>query len=152
MELDVKNLAFGSVGETESFNLMIEDFVLAEDLIIRDLKGQIGLTRLEDSILVTIKLNASLDVECDRCLTYFNLNLKPNFNREYFLGGRGQSAEDLIVNRQFKIDLTDLIREEIILAKPTKKICQKECAGICLNCGENLNKSKCKCKKMKTEL
>ncbi|NLB55997.1 MAG: DUF177 domain-containing protein [Lentisphaerae bacterium] len=43
------------------------------------------------------------------------------------------------------IDLTEDIREEIILTLPFVSLCSSDCKGICSHCGTNLNKAKCKC-------
>src|ERR1039457_5030251 len=38
------------------------------------------------------------------------------------------------------IDLGEEIRQEIIMANPSKVLCSKDCKGICPQCGVNLNK------------
>jgi uncharacterized protein len=37
------------------------------------------------------------------------------------------------------VDITDDIRQEIILAYPMIPICQQNCKGLCPVCGQNLN-------------
>jgi uncharacterized protein len=44
------------------------------------------------------------------------------------------------------IDLTDKIREDIILALPYKPLCSEECRGLCPGCGMNLNQGSCDCR------
>jgi uncharacterized protein len=41
------------------------------------------------------------------------------------------------------IDLTQIIRDYIILSIPMKPLCSDECKGICAVCGANLNKIDC---------
>jgi len=48
-------------------------------------------------------------------------------------------------NRGGTIDLTEEVREDIILALPVKPLCHQDCSGICPQCGQNLNKKKCDC-------
>lgn len=43
------------------------------------------------------------------------------------------------------IDITDDIREELMLKIPMNFICNENCKGLCHNCGANLNTQKCKC-------
>ena len=44
------------------------------------------------------------------------------------------------------IDLGEEIRQEFLLANPTKVLCKEDCKGMCPRCGANLNLEQCKCK------
>ena len=44
-----------------------------------------------------------------------------------------------------EIDLEPYLRDEVILAIPAFAKCRVDCRGLCAGCGENLNKSECKC-------
>jgi uncharacterized protein len=44
-----------------------------------------------------------------------------------------------------EIDLTEHVREEILLTAPAKFLCQEECNGLCPKCGANLNEGPCAC-------
>lgn len=44
-----------------------------------------------------------------------------------------------------QIDLSPLIREQIILALPTRPLCRDDCKGLCATCGANLNAQACAC-------
>ena len=50
-----------------------------------------------------------------------------------------------IVDTDEAIDLTDDMREAMILAFPTVPVCRPECKGLCPQCGINRNKSECEC-------
>jgi uncharacterized protein len=43
------------------------------------------------------------------------------------------------VGSDFTVDLTPLLREELILATPLAPLCRPDCAGLCPVCGEDLN-------------
>jgi uncharacterized protein len=45
------------------------------------------------------------------------------------------------------IDLTDEIREAIIIALPGYPVCREVCRGLCMACGADLNKTACRCRK-----
>ena len=42
-------------------------------------------------------------------------------------------------------DLTDELRQSIILALPTYPVCRADCHGVCPTCGKNLNEGPCSC-------
>jgi uncharacterized protein len=44
------------------------------------------------------------------------------------------------------IDLSEVIREQMILAIPEVVLCKEDCEGLCDKCGKNLNLLNCKCK------
>ena len=92
---------------------------------------------------------------CDRCLeTYtfavnrdFRLSLcrpvPPESAREETELKKDELAVGFIVAE--KIDLDDIIREQIYLSLPMKLLCKNGCAGLCTRCGANLNMEACKC-------
>ncbi|MFO7535180.1 MAG: DUF177 domain-containing protein [Kiritimatiellia bacterium] len=43
------------------------------------------------------------------------------------------------------IDLTENVREDIILAFPNYPVCSSGCRGLCPQCGANLNEKACSC-------
>jgi DUF177 domain-containing protein len=44
-----------------------------------------------------------------------------------------------------EIDLSPLVREQIILALPTRPLCRESCKGLCPQCGANNNLEPCGC-------
>lgn len=44
-----------------------------------------------------------------------------------------------------EVDLTPLIREQMLLALPTRPLCREDCRGLCPRCGANLNERDCGC-------
>jgi len=47
--------------------------------------------------------------------------------------------------RDLEVDLTDDVREELLLAIPSCFYCSPDCKGICPSCGVNLNHGSCAC-------
>lgn len=146
MKLDVKNLVFGAVGETDYFDIDLPEYKLADDVIAVSLKGKIKLTRLDESILAQLQGEAVLNAECDRCLSAFELKVPFELSQEYFLGGFRENDEDPLVSKHFEVDIEDPMREEIILALPVRRLCHKGCRGLCSHCGANLNTGTCQCR------
>lgn len=44
-----------------------------------------------------------------------------------------------------EIDLRPRLWEELVLSAPTKVLCEEGCAGLCPECGANLNRETCGC-------
>ena len=44
-----------------------------------------------------------------------------------------------------RIDLSNSLRDQILLDVPLIILCREDCKGICLVCGNDLNLNQCKC-------
>ena len=53
--------------------------------------------------------------------------------------------------RDLEVDLTEDVREELLLAVPSCFYCSPDCKGICPMCGANLNHASCACDRTPTE-
>ena len=58
-----------------------------------------------------------------------------------------EDNDDFLVVSDMRLDLDELIEEDVNLELPTKFLCSDECKGVCVMCGKNLNKDQCDCKK-----
>ena len=83
------------------------------------------------------------DYECSRCLTITEQGRKDSFE-EIFSDSR-EATEDVIPFDGEEIDLTELIRDTLIINEPSQVLCQDDCKGLCVHCGANLNVSPCSC-------
>ncbi len=61
--------------------------------------------------------------------------------------GRGLEADDLAASfyQDERIDLAQMVLEQIVLALPMKPLCQEDCRGLCPECGVNRNTTSCAC-------
>lgn len=92
-------------------------------------------------LLVTGKVKLSVMAECGCCLEPFSMELSVKDVCHLYENAEGQ-----------EIDVTDDIREDLLLALPLVFKCTPDCKGICTGCGANLNTETCTCgKKKKTK-
>jgi uncharacterized protein len=43
------------------------------------------------------------------------------------------------------LDLSEVLRQDALLATPMHVVCDDECRGLCPTCGQNLNEGPCDC-------
>ena len=99
-----------------------------------------------NAAMVIIRVSYDLETGCSRCLT--NINIPIDFKAEGVFSVHPDLDEgEFSINKFAEIDLTRFLEEEIVLHIPTSSLCSKGCKGICNQCGKNLNKEKCRCKK-----
>lgn len=88
---------------------------------------------------------------CDRCGRKFNRihHCREHF---YFSFEESDTAEDeqdigVIPKGARELDISQEIRDMVLLALPSKLLCSEECLGLCPICGTDLNRKKCNCKR-----
>jgi len=138
------------------FQDAIRDRFTREDVI----KLTVTFIKYEGNIDVTGGLNIISHRDCDRCLKNylektsipFHLIMAPLFEskrHEQKEVDMQETAIDEITAFSYydgdRIDLDEIIREQIILAEPTKHLCQEACKGLCQKCGKDLNEGPCSC-------
>jgi uncharacterized protein len=91
---------------------------------------------VSNEVIVSGRLATSVEQECSRCGDFFSTSVEDSsFLRAYEIN---PDTEEL--------DITDDIREAVLLQLPVFPVCRKECRGLCAQCGHNLNKGPCGCK------
>lgn len=56
-------------------------------------------------------------------------------------------ADSFIVVDNMRLDVEQLVAEDIYLSLPSKFLCKEDCRGLCPECGADLNEGSCGCKK-----
>ena len=99
-------------------------------------------------------VRTELELPCGRCLEPFRMPFEGAIDVRYLPASemsaedeREVAEEDLDTSyyRDDQIDLNELLREQFYLALPMKPLCQEGCAGLCPQCGTNLNTGTCQC-------
>ncbi len=127
-----------------------------EDVEVEELlgNGNVKFLILKSSNLYEVKgvIAFKLNLQCSRCLEFYEKEYKEEFE---VIVRRGEEKLDkdvklteedintIFVNYDY-MDLTQVIRDYIILSIPMKPLCSSECKGLCQVCGTNLNKKDCK--------
>jgi len=90
---------------------------------------------------------ASVSLLCSRCLKPIEAPVNAHFAEQYYatidvVSGdpKDQAPRDAkTIGSDFWVDLTPLLREELILATPLAPLCRPDCKGLCEVCGRDLN-------------
>jgi uncharacterized protein len=98
-------------------------------------------------------LDADVVATCARCAEDFALHRQRDFRfvvapksmGEY--NGRNLNAEDLEFSlyEGEEVDVSPLVREQLLLALSSPPVCAEGCRGLCPQCGVNLNLQSCSC-------
>ena len=105
-------------------------------------------------VFVNGRIETRAQVECDRCLQQVETPVQTDFELEYITGteyASSQAAEltendmSVAVFDGEAIDVDEIVKEQILLAVPTRMLCRPDCKGICPDCGIDKNTARCAC-------
>ena len=107
------------------------------------------------------KASTVVEAPCDRCLRPVALPVEILFDLRYVPAERGGADEEAAelteedlnfsVYEGDAIDVDELVREQVLLALPTRLLCSDECKGLCPVCGADLNKETCACEQKEVD-
>ena len=110
----------------------------------------------KDQFRLAGTVKTTLELPCSRCLDPFRWPVDASFDLRYQPHAqnsdddeRGIEEDDLTTAfyQNDEIDLGQLMEEQFLLSLPMKPLCTEGCQGLCPQCGKNLNRETCDCKR-----
>ena len=101
-----------------------------------DVRYELYAQRVSDELVVRGTLAAELEMRCARCSEFFSTTVAVSDFLRAYPAPKGLDS----------VDITEDLREEILLNVPAFAVCSADCKGICPRCGVDLNKDSCACK------
>lgn len=129
-DIPAEGLTLKDVMSVESFAFLKDDFIRFKAPV------EVAATvhKVDLTILAQTVSEGHYVSKCSRCLENVEKPWKVDFDF------------DVPIDRKTDfVDLTEEIRQEIILNIPATLYCSDDCKGLCVGCGVNLNLEKCKC-------
>lgn len=115
---------------------------------IKPLSCSVGLFRQGgDNIYITTDVNATILVECRRCINPFEVDIATTLGLLFSIGDTS-SETDEDDERYYDgetLDISEDVRRALVLEIPTWSLCSETCKGLCPQCGTNLNMTGCSC-------
>ncbi len=153
MQINVSQLLKAAIGSIRSYEVS-ELVDIAGDGNGSLVQGEVSLMRTGQGILAKGTLHTDVKVTCSRCLSVFSRPLVLNIEEEYLptrdvVSGVPLPLPDepgcFTIDEHHILDLTEATRQYVLLVIPMKPLCREDCAGLCPNCGHNLNQGLCNC-------
>jgi uncharacterized protein len=156
MRFNVAQLLKSPAGASREYDLDEDITGLDKDLdATKPLVGRVKLLRTGTGILVTGRPSSEVRVPCRRCLlpavVPVHLELEEEFRPSIDMAtgielplGDGEDAATR-TDEHHILDLTEVVRQGLLLALPMSAVCRPGCKGLCPSCGTNLNESMCAC-------
>lgn len=131
-----------SIGAQKCGSDLLENFVNPID-------ATVSIQKFFSNYISDLKITTQGSFICDRCLKEYLLEItnsdRITFTLDPSLSDSSESGIRMINPQTMEIDFTEDIRELLLLAVPSKKLCSSDCKGLCSGCGADLNHETCTC-------
>lgn len=133
-----------------------EELLLADEYARLTAPPQISgrIKRSDNRVRLRGAITARAEVYCDRCVKAVAVSVETNFDVTYVPAADYHAVEvaelqaedlDQSVFDGEEIDIDELVREQVLLALPTRALCSEDCKGLCPACGADRNAQSCSC-------
>jgi len=120
--------------------------------------GRAKVTRIGDGLLVQGDVAAEVETECSRCLDRISMPVEGTLEEHYKptvdvmtgapVNRANYEADDAAfeIDTNHMMDLSEPVRQALLVAMPMKPLCRADCKGLCPQCGANWNEGTCDCR------
>lgn len=139
MKIDISDLIQGGRSVLDMDIRLDEDYISGGGFLQKSpihLTGKVEWTGKE--FILDLLAEATVEEVCDRCTRTFTANLVFPIWEEMDLPPEQKNKSD-------QLDITELIRDNILVQLPTKTLCSPDCKGLCPVCGKDRNEFDCTC-------
>jgi uncharacterized protein len=115
--------------------------------------GDVEIDRTMQTLRLRGKLSTTAPMVCGRCLTQYRQDLTVVVEEDFLVGGPPPPREGVLRPEDFVLplgpdlvlDVTEAVRQHLLLAVPMVPVCRPDCRGLCPQCGRNRNEQDCGC-------
>jgi uncharacterized protein len=158
LQFNVAQLLKEATGATRSYEVNSEaaEKKLDDEIkIVSPLVGQVRFLRTGSDILVTGRLDTTVQKSCGRCLTVFTTPVSIELEEEFYptidvstgavLPQDSEADEATRIDERHILDLWEVVRQEVLLTSDDIRYCRPGCKGLCPYCGQDRNVAPCDC-------
>lgn len=124
--------------------------------LTRPLGVDLSARSVGDGVLLRGTLRTAVRQACRRCLNPVEQEVDAHVDLLFAPPMEGEDDADdgevyPLPLRGDDLDITDAVREQVLLEVPGFALCSEECRGLCPSCGADLNQGDCNCVPAKAE-
>lgn len=155
MKFHVSQLLKEAVGTIRDYDIYENLDTIGDMPLAAPVTGHVRLMRTNRGVLVRGNLSTRVILECSRCLTEFEMPIDIHLNDQFWqkidiYTGRVMPLpegedHDMEISEDHILDITEAVRQYLVIGLPMQALCTEACKGMCPNCGANLNDGACRC-------
>lgn len=152
MIINVDRLPQEGLEVSKEFEFFSAELVDEDVVFLEPVRVDLSIKKIGEEVFIKGEMKTCLSFICSRCLIPFEFPVHSRFDLVYFpdeLDVMKDQLESDDISKLFyyshKIDVKEVILEQLNLAFPVKPLCSEDCQGICPVCGKLIRNDKCSC-------
>lgn len=152
MIIEIDRMPPEGLNISKDFEYFNADLVDENAVFLNPVHSELFIKRIGEEILIRGRIKTCLSFVCSRCLVPFEFPIDSKFDLVYLpeeLDVFQDQLENEEINKFFyyshKIDVKEVVLEQLNLTFPVKPLCSARCQGICPVCGKIIQESECAC-------
>lgn len=143
LRINVGFLLNQPVGTSRDIHFDYPEIRLSPDFTVTGFQGVTRISRTPQGLLFQCKFSGVQKAECVRCLDEYDQVLETEFDELFTFRFYPAAENAQVIPEDGNVDLAPLAREYLLIELPIKPLCRPDCRGLCVECGENLNRAVC---------
>lgn len=121
----------------------------SSDLVLdATVTGDLEIARTQSFLRLRGRVGTVATMVCSRCLTTIRRPLEAVLDEEFPIGADDDEAGEtrelgLSAGPTPVLDVSEVVRQQLLLTTPMAPLCRPDCRGICPTCGANRNEADC---------
>lgn len=148
MKINIANIKKQN-GLCEDYTFIVKPYELNILPQEANIKGDITVcaqvANVGDVIYLTGNIQAIFIRCCGRCTIEYDYSCKGEFSEKFYPAAMTAKTEDDFFYQDDLIDISQIVRESLLLAEPLGSLCRSDCLGLCSVCGADKNVCPCSC-------
>jgi len=148
IKLNVAEIKKRLVGKTDfHFQVAAKELDLSDDDLrvsgLIQVDGEIS--NAGDVLLLQAHMRTNIVRACGRCLKEFAADAEADVLEKFFPADADNAEADAFTYDSDVVDITEALREGLLVAEPLQALCDPDCRGLCPVCGKDRNLADCGC-------
>lgn len=152
MIIDIDRLPEEGLNVSQDFEYFSADLVEEDAVFLEPVHAEALVRRVGDEVFIKGRIKSCLSFVCSRCLVPFEFPIDSPFDLVYLpeeLEVLKDELEAEDIDTAFfpdrRIDLKEVVLEQLNLTFPVKPLCSRDCQGLCPVCGKIIKSGRCSC-------
>jgi len=152
MIIDIDKLPKDGLELRRNFEFPSLDLVEEDAVLLQPVQTEVSIKRIEEEVWIKGRVKTVLSFICGRCLTPFEFPVDSKFDLVFLpeeMQELKEEFDDQDADRLFyqsrRIDVREVILEQLNLTFPARPLCSPGCEGLCAVCGKIRREGACGC-------
>ncbi len=139
LELDA---VFNNDGESLQIDY---EFSLEDESVVTPVKVSGSVFNRTGIVYLQADARFDFSTSCAKCNKPLLRHAKVPVRHTLLTHAESEDNDEFIVLDGMRLELDELVSEDIYLSLPSRFLCKEDCKGLCAICGQDLNISECSC-------